>query len=170
MKRLIASFFGITFVLVIIQICLICFTAYVSGMSFQEAMTKATIYDVQTVQIGQQEQVFYIFNIKRYVDSLRTNINASFQSFNIVTPLEPIKNFEDVINSFKTIFNILLYVLNWLILIINVTVFLPLKLLMAPIIFLIAVIGIDTQNINILDAINKIYQFNINYIPYIRNY
>lgn len=168
MKRLLASFFGITFLLVIIQVSLICFTAYVGGMSFQEAMTKATIYDVQTIQIGNQEQVFYIFNIKRYVDSLRTNINASFQTFEIVTPLEPVKNFEDVLTTLKTLFNILLYVINWLILLVNITLFLPIKILMAPIIFLIAIIGIDTNNLNILDAINKVYQFNINYIPYVK--
>lgn len=164
MKRLVAGFFGITFLLVIIQISLIGFVSLTTGISFSEALAESTIYDVHEIQIGNQTQVFWIFNAKRYLFSIRDSITVNFEAFKLDPPNWPKTNWADILGVLKTIVNFLIYIVNWLILIVNATVLLPTKLLLTPIIFLIAILGIDISNVTLLNAFQTIYGWNISYI------
>lgn len=165
MKRLIASFFGVTFLLVIIQISVLYFVSLTTGQPFAQVLGQNTIYDVRSVQIGNQTQIFYLFNIKRYANSIKDSITVNLTAFNFKVPEMPNNDFSGVEQALKTIVNYLSYVVNWFIFITNITIILPTKLLLTPIIFLIAVLGIDVSNVATLDLITKIYSWTIGYIP-----
>lgn len=167
MKRLVASFFGVTFSLVVIQIAIIGFVALTGNLTLTEAMQQATIYDVREIQIGNQTQFFYLFNIRTYASNIEDSITVNMAAFNLDTPLFPKWKWTSVLSGLKTIANMLSYVINWLILLVNGAVLLPTKILLSPIIFTIAVLGIDVSKIGLLNGVQQIFEFNISYIPYL---
>lgn len=165
MKRLVASFFGVTFTLVIIQIAIVCILTYGTNTTLAEALRTYSVYEVREIQIGNQTQVFYLFNARTYTNTIRSSIEINFLAFDMDIPeWAPLVEIDSIELLWTAIKDVFFYVINWVIFIVNVTVMVPTKLLLSPIIFLMAITGMDLSKIPIFEAIQKIYSFNISYI------
>lgn len=86
MKRLVASFFGVTFTLVIVQIAIVCILTYGTNTTLAEALRTYSVYDVRQIQIGNQTQTFYLFNARTYTNTIKSSIEINFLAFDMDIP------------------------------------------------------------------------------------
>ena len=166
-KTLIKKILPMMLILGTVQMAVAITICLMSGANFNTYLNDMTIYDVKTVAVGTYTQTFYIFNIKIYLNSLKTNIDVlNLNMFIPNTPSGiPAPKWNDVIAILKVLVNSLLWIINWIIWLTNILLS-PTKLILTIGLLANAIIGMDLSNVSVMEAIQKLYYLQIPYIVY----
>ena len=131
--------------------------------------TVLSIHRIDYVAAGQAYSWYYYkLDIQSYLRNLQTSLNIT--QLNAVIPEKPVLKAAPeawkVVEWLEYIANFLfVYLINWLIYIINWVFIVPIKILLYPFNILLAILGIQTSDIEWVKSIREIYELDIPLIP-----
>lgn len=111
-------------------------------------------------------QTIYSFNLLAYIQTVQASLNFPFKDMISNTPKWPAFGIESA-TIVIPIINGNIFIINWVIYLLNVIVLMPTKFLLQPVVLILAVLGINVEQIGILNAVNQVYSLEIPFVPYI---
>lgn len=128
-----------------------------------------SIVTQQTQMIGSYEFTYYVLDIPKYLNNLKSVFTGDTFFASIPQWPQEINYYEgsNLGELLKNTVNTLIYGLDVIIFLLNLTLLTPIKLILYPEALLFTILGVDTTSAKWLEMINILTNINIPIIPYV---